>query len=266
MHLAAFDALGLQSVYLPFNVHPKVLKKAVESIIPLGFKGINITIPHKEKVIPFLDRLAPEAQAIGAVNTIEIASGQLIGHNTDGLGFLRSLTEENIDPSVMPVLLIGSGGATKGVAMALLSVGVPEVVIMARNLDKREALAAQLAAYSSQYKISSIGFNLEKSQAILDLKSLLLINTTPLGMQEDDPLPFPAKHIRPEWVVADLIYQPEETSLMKAAKNMGAKTVSGLGMLLYQGALAFEIWTQKKPPINVMKRALLGAILKGKSA
>ncbi|MBN4054397.1 shikimate dehydrogenase [Nitrospira defluvii] len=260
MHFAAFEALDLQNVYLPFDVHPKQLKKAVESIIPLGIKGVNVTIPHKENVIPYLDQLTPEARATGAVNTIEITSDRLIGHNTDGLGFVKSLFEKNIDPCGMSVLIIGSGGAAKGIAISLLSAGVSEIVITARNPKKREALATRLRDYAPKSKISVFGFNTEGTPPIRSKQPLLLVNSTPLGMQPGDPLPFPPKYIDPDWVVADLIYRPNETPLLIAAKKVGAETISGLGMLLYQGAIAFEIWTKEKPPVKIMRKALLQAL------
>ncbi len=260
MQHAAFEALGLPNTYLPFEVHPDQLKKAVESIVALRIQGINVTIPHKEKVIPFLDELDPEARKIGAVNTIKNDAGRLIGFNTDGKGYLRSLQEAGVDPTGMTVILIGSGGAAKGLAIALLTAGVEEMILRVRRKSAGEALAAQLKTTLPQSKVSVVGFNDIPNASIKNHPPTLLINTTPLGMKKDDPLPFPTSQIKPEWLVSDLIYYPNETRFLFEAKQNGAKTVSGLGMLLHQGALSFEIWTETKPPIEAMRQALSVAI------
>ncbi|MFQ5597017.1 MAG: shikimate dehydrogenase [Nitrospiria bacterium] len=258
MHLAAFQSLGLPCIYLPFEVDPRHLKKAVGSVVPLGLQGLNITIPHKQSVLGLLDELDPAAAKIGAVNTIEIRSGRLIGHNTDGKGYLASLYENNIDPGGMPVILVGAGGAARGVAVTLLFAGVSDMTIMARNLKKGEALAGDLGALSPKSKVSAV--SIEKVQTISKDGPLLLINTTPLGMDEKDPFPFPPSQIGPGWIVSDLIYDPYETPLLLAAKKIGARTIPGLGMLLHQGVLAFEIWTKEKPPVDVMRKTLLKAL------
>ena len=260
MQNAAFEALGLPYRYLPFQVRPENLKKAVQAIIPLGMQGVNVTLPHKEAVIPFLDSVEGEAQKTGAVNTIETASNRLIGHNTDGKGFLASLFERSIDPSGKRVILVGAGGAARGVAIALLSAGVSEIILVARSAERGKELARCLAALSSRLKISVRGMDFEKEPLSERERSTLLINTTPLGMKEKDPLPFPPSLLSPGWIVADLIYRPHETPLLGAAKKAGAKTVPGIGMLLYQGALAFEIWTKEKPPLEVMREALNNAL------
>jgi len=256
MQGAAFETLGLPHLYLPFEVHPEHLRKAVEAIIPLGLQGLNLTIPHKESVMPFLDKIDSEAEKMGAVNTIEVCSGALIGHNTDGRGFLASLLETGVNPAGMKVLLLGAGGAARGVAVALLSAGVSEMVIMARNKVRAGALAKNLKAISPKVAISVKPFSFEKGQALRKKHPTLLINSTPLGMKASDPLPFSAREIQSDWVVADLIYRPYETPLLLAAKKNGAKIVPGLGMLLHQGALAFEIWTKMKAPLEPMRKSL----------
>ncbi len=260
MHLAAFEALGLDNVYLPFAVKPAQLKKAMEAIIPLGMRGLNITIPHKESVLPFLDEISLSAKRIGAVNTIEVSAGRLIGHNTDGKGFVKSLLEAGLDPSEMSVLMLGAGGAAKGVAIALLDAGVSEMTLQVRRQEKGAELAKRLYAMSPQVRLSVSTFSPKTTPASTTGRPILLINTTPLGMKADDPLPFLPSHIQANWVVADLIYNPYETPLLIAAKEIGAKTVPGLGMLLHQGVLAFEIWTKQKPPVEAMKKALFQAL------
>jgi len=260
MHNAAFEALGISGTYLPFEVQPGQLEKAVDAIVPLGIRGVNVTIPYKEKVIPFLDQIDPGAKKIGAVNTIKNHSGRLIGFNTDGEGFIASLLEIEADPVGMSVILLGAGGAAKGVAVALLSAGVSEIIIMARNEASGSGLADRLKGLSSRPKISSIGFDLEKRVPIPKGSQILLVNTTPLGMRKGDPIPFPPSLIKPDWVVSDLIYRPFETPLLVEAKTIGAKIVPGFGMLLHQGALAFKIWTSLDPPIPVMRKSLRKAL------
>lgn len=259
MHMAAFEVLKLDNVYLPFSVRPEQLNKAIAGIIPLGIRGLNITIPHKESVLPFLDDITPEAVGMGAVNTIEVSSGRLIGHNTDGKGFVKSLFEAGVDPSGMSVFILGAGGAAKGVAIALLDAGVSELVILVRQQEKGAELAKRLCSISPQTQVSVIEFNPKTLPASTGGRPVLLINTTPLGMKTGDPLPFPPEKIHATWVVADLIYNPYETPLLLAAQKIGALTVPGLGMLLHQGVLAFEIWTKQKPPIEVMQKALFQA-------
>src|SRR5581483_1222159 len=263
MHNAAFQALGLPYRYLPFQVRPKNLKKAVEGIIPLGIGGINVTIPHKETVLPLLDSVDSEAQKIGAVNTVVVASDRLIGHNTDGRGFLASLFEGDIDPTGKRVILVGAGGAARGVAIALAAAGASEMILIARTSSRGKELADRLAALSPRLKVSVLGTDFEKESPFRQGRPTLLVNTTPLGMKEGDLLPFPASLLDPAWIVADLIYRPYETLLLSAAKKIGAKTVSGLGMLLHQGALAFELWTKEKPPLQIMRSSLYEALDSG---
>lgn len=259
MHNAAFDVMGLHCRYLPFEVRPENLKKAVDAIVPLGMKGINVTIPHKETVIPMLDKVDEEAQGIGAVNTIEVSQEGLVGHNTDGRGFLASLLEKGVDPSAMRVILVGVGGGAKGVAFTLARHGVSELILVARKLARGGEMAKRLIAASAHLKVSVIGMDDISSLGNRDAPTLL-INATPLGMKEDDPLPFPSHLFAPSWVVADLIYHPRETPLLSAAKTRGASIIPGLGMLLHQGALSFEIWTHHRAPIQVMRDALERAL------
>lgn len=260
MHNAAFDAVGLPYRYVPFEVHPDRLKEAVGGVVPLGICGLNITLPHKEAILPFLDRVDEEAKKIGAVNTIEVASGRMIGHNTDGRGFLESLRERNVDPSGKRVILLGAGGAAKAVAAILAQQPIAEMVIVARTRTRAKELTARLAAIKPGLKTSvrvdfASGFSSDPD------RPTLLVNTTPLGMKSGDPPSFPPHLLHPHWSVADLIYRPEETPLLAAAKKAGATVVPGLGMLLHQGALSFEIWTKQKAPLSVMRHALEAALL-----
>jgi shikimate dehydrogenase len=262
MHHAAFEAFNLPHVYLPFRIASDQLEAAVDAIRVLGIQGINVTIPHKEKIMPYLDEIDAEAEKIGAVNTIKNENGRLIGFNTDGLGFVASLMESGIDPADRAVLLLGAGGAAKGVAMALLSAGTTEIHVCARRAAAAEALAKRLRNVSPHSQITARGDTSGEEMRLETQKPVLLINSTPLGMHIEDGLPFPVGQIKGQWVVADLIYRPYETPLLLAAKKVNATIVPGLGMLLHQGTLAFEIWTGLKAPTQVMRQALWQAFSK----
>ncbi|MFY9288091.1 MAG: shikimate dehydrogenase, partial [Alphaproteobacteria bacterium] len=246
--------------YLPFEVRPDRLEGAVRGILPLGILGLNVTIPHKEAIFPFLDQVDEEAKMIGAVNTIEVASGRLIGRNTDGRGFLESLRERKIDLSGKRVILLGAGGAAKAVAVVLARQPITEMVIAARTAARGKELTDRLAAITPGLKTSLTGFDFGAGFPSHPDRPTLLVNTTPMGMKQGDPPPFPPHLIDPRWSVADLIYRPEETPLLAAAKKAGATMIPGLGMLLHQGALSFEIWTKQKAPLPVMRQALNEAL------
>lgn len=260
MHNAAFDAVGLPYRYVPFEVPPDRLEGAVKGILPLGIRGVNVTIPHKEAILPFLDQVDEEAKMIGAVNTVEVISGRLIGHNTDGRGFLESLFEMKVALSGKRVILLGAGGAARAVAAVLAQQSIAEMVIVARTAARGKALADRLAAISPGLKVSLRGADWSSPLPADPDRSTLLINTTPLGMKQEDPLPFPIHLIDSRWSVADLIYRPAETALLAAAKRAGSQVIPGLGMLLHQGVLAFEIWTGQKAPLSVMRQALQNAL------
>lgn len=264
MQQAAFEALNLPHIYLPFEVMPDQLGQAAAAIRALDLQGINITIPHKENVIPYLDEIDAEARKIGAVNTIQNKGGRLTGFNTDGRGFVASLEEAGLQPANHIVLLLGAGGAAKGVAVALLDAGVSKMHILARRPLAAENLAKRLKSIFPQRTITAAASRSEKTTTLQTEKSVLLINSTPLGMSPEDALPYPASQIKPEWVVADLIYRPYETPLLIAAKKLGATTIPGLGMLLHQGALSFKIWTGLNPPIDRMRHVLRHAFSENK--
>lgn len=246
MQNAAFDHLGLDCCYLPFSVSPGSLKQAVESIRTLSFLGANLTIPHKEAVMPFLDVLDKEAAAIGAVNTIVNREGKLTGYNTDGKGFMRSLDENMVSPSGKRVLIIGAGGSSRAIGHYLAR-EAGNLCLFNRSRDKAEKLAAYL---SSQGNVVCV------IDSLSDLAGFdIIINATALGLKITDPLPFDANVLSSSQVVCDLIYNRTQLCILAEAK--GCKTFGGTGMLLWQGALAFELWTGAAPPIEIMRSALL---------
>jgi len=253
MHNAAFKKLGIDACYLPFAVNPDQLAAAVSAVIPLGLCGLNVTVPHKEKVIAYLHDLSREAKLIGAVNTIEVVKGKLIGHNTDGRGFIRSLRDNaRFDPKGKTVFLVGSGGAARAVSFSLALAGVRRIALFDVDGKKAEALAQDLRDKTGTDAGALPGWELARAAEA----SECLINATPLGLKKWDPLPIRKELIRKDHLVCDLVYNPAETALLKAAKLKEANRLPGIGMLLYQGVIAFEIWTGVKAPVLVMKNAL----------
>lgn len=246
MHNAAFKALGINYCYLPFLVLPENLGDAINAIKALNIIGVNITIPHKEKVMSYLDEINEEALFIGAVNTILNKDDKLIGYNTDGIGFMKSLEENGIDIKNKKVLIVGAGGAARAVGYYICKNAI-SLTLFGRTRQKADKLADDFK------KISKCEIFVENSIRNINLFDII-INATPLGLKEDDPLPINANELDSNKIICDLIYK--ETSLIKEAKKKGCKTLNGLGMLLWQGVLGFKIWTQKDPPIEVMRKAL----------
>lgn len=262
MHNAALEELKLNYCYIPFKVEPKKLGGAVGAIRALNIRGVNVTIPHKVAVMEYLDEISLEAEIIGAVNTICNDEGILKGYNTDGKGFVRSLKEDACeDPSGKKMLLIGAGGAAKGVAVQLGLEGVGQLTIANRTPEKAENLARLVnkAVDENVAVPSSLG---SKDFIRAMNEADIIINATPIGMYpyiDDSPLQ-DENLINSETLVCDLIYNPLETVLLRTAKTRGARTLNGIGMLAYQGAIAFNIWTGALPPVHVMKKTLVNAL------
>lgn len=245
MHNAAFRALGLDMCYLPFRVTPQDLPQAVNAIRALNILGVNITIPHKEKVIPLLDEVQGDALFIGAVNTIVNSDGRLTGYNTDGRGFMSSLSEEGIAIEDREILIIGAGGASRAISY-YLSENARGLFLYDIDRTKAEKLV-------NEFK--KIRGNVFLVKEINDVKIFdMVINATPLGLKPDDPLPLNPSLITSQTIVCDLIYK--KTEFLKEVENKGAKVLDGSGMLLWQGVLSFELWTGMKAPLDVMRRAL----------
>ncbi|MCR6546761.1 shikimate dehydrogenase [Dehalobacterium formicoaceticum] len=258
MQNAALQETGLDQkyVYLPFDILPKHLEAAVASLPVLGARGVNITLPHKEKVLPLLDDLDPQALAIGAVNTVLHENGRLKGYNTDGLGFIRSLREEGqCDPYGKTILLLGAGGAARAIAAAMILQGAKEIMILNRTLPRAEPIQEMIqnmGGTSSIYDFSPEDLT-EKIQS-----AQIIINTTSVGLYPPDQslLAEYLDGLHGGQLVADIIYHPQETLLLKQAKEKGCATLSGLGMLIYQGAEAFRLWTGVEAPVWAMRASL----------
>jgi len=270
MHNAAFATLGLNWRYLAFEVHPDNLRAAITGARAMQFSGLNLTVPHKLLAMQIVDALDDSARTWGAVNTVrfeardaggqwrplhefaESISGEIRtqGFNTDSDGIARSLREDlGLKLAGLKVLLVGTGGAGQVAALRLAVENVSELFLVDFVKEKAEAVAQEIRQRDPRVKVAT-GF----PGGEVDL----LLNATPLGLKENDPLPltdqqFPLRQAR---AVYDMIYKPAETKLLAAAKAAGCKTSNGLGMLLHQGAAAFEIWTGKPAPLDVMRRAL----------
>lgn len=251
MHNAAFEYLNLDCCYVPFPVHPDHLERAVQGIRALSLVGVNVTVPHKEKVMALLDKIDEEASFIGAVNTIKNDSGRLTGFNTDGRGFMQSLAEAGIEVRDKKVLIIGTGGAARAIGYYLCK-EASKVQLFDVETPKAEALAKHL--YGVKQNAGTIDAASMKSGEFMAGMDII-INATPLGLKHGDPSPVDMSLIKKEHVVCDLIYK--ETPILRAAAEKGCKTMHGLGMLLWQGVFAFEIWTGIKAPVEVMKEALI---------
>ena len=253
MHNAAFADLGLNWVYLPFPIEPSAVATAVPGLFAAGIRGINVTVPHKQAVIPLLDEIEDGAKAIGAVNTIMIGeNGRLSGYNTDWAGFLADLQEQDVSIAGRDCLVLGAGGSARGIAYALAHAG-GKVQILARRVEQAQTLVNDLRPYFTdgvlqERPLSDLPIIVQNSQASL------IINTTPLGMTPDvnnsvwpDDLPIPANGF-----VYDLVYNPAETKIMRQAQANNCGASNGLGMLVHQGVLAFKLWTGQQPNVQLM--------------
>ncbi|KJU84776.1 shikimate 5-dehydrogenase [Candidatus Magnetobacterium bavaricum] len=248
MHNAGFNHLGLDYCYMALAVHPYALADAVRGIRALNLAGVNVTVPHKEKVIPFLDEIDEEARFIGAVNTVLNTGGVLRGFNTDGRGFYRSLTESDVVVAGKKVFIVGAGGASRAVGYYLCKEAA-SVHIFDIDRGKLDTLVGDL---------KRINQNVYSEASLSDIRaSDIVLNATPLGLKSDDPTPFDMAQLNASQVVYDLIYT--QTPLQRYAAELGCKTLNGLSMLFWQGILAFEIWTGKAAPVEVMRKALLDA-------
>ncbi len=260
MHNAAFKELGLNLVYVAFTVTTKELKDAILGARRLGLRGLNVTMPHKNAVMNYLDEVDATAKAIGAVNTILSNQGTLIGYNTDGNGAMIALQENGVYPEEKKLVLLGAGGAAKAIAYHATH-DVDELVILNRTPEKAKKLAEALRkSFGNKVKGATLSSTVLKDE--LETADIL-VNATSVGMHPNVNIsPVPSSLLRRDLCVMDIIYNPLETMLVADAKSAGAKVVSGLEMLIYQGAVAFEIWTNCPAPVEVMRNAALNELEK----
>lgn len=256
LHNYTLQMMGLNYVYLPFAIPAGEIKEAVNAIRSLNFRGVNVTIPYKEAVIPYLDDISPEAEACGAVNVISNEDGCLRGYNTDGTGFTAALREEGVAIQGQTVF-VGAGGAARSLAWALVNEGITQLDFMDVNLEKAEALAASLAVPAGVTLAAHSMSNDKFAQ--LAASSNIVINCSPVGMYPHiTQSPVAALDmLQPGTVVCDIIYNPLNTKFLALGQARGLKTVNGLAMFVHQAALSLEIWLGIKPPVQQMKEVLL---------
>jgi shikimate dehydrogenase len=250
----AFRETGINAAYSAFHILPGTLKAAVEGIRTLGFRGVNVTIPHKEEVMDYMDVVDEGARMVGAVNTIVNDNGKLTGYNTDGIGYVRSLKEETgISIQRKNILLLGSGGSARGLAFALAKDGAGTIWIANRTKERAVQLAASISSFANAEGIGLTSADVAAISAKVDI----VINTTPNGMHPNvDEVPIETSWLHDGLIVSDIIYTPRMTRFLKEAQQRGAKIHSGFGMFIYQGAYAFEYWTGVPAPIEAMREAV----------
>ncbi|MCP4049813.1 MAG: shikimate dehydrogenase [bacterium] len=257
MHNAAYKHLKLNYIYIPMFVEKTFIPDAVKAVRALNIKGINVTIPYKEYVIPYLDKLDPVAKKIGAVNTIVNKNGCLEGYNTDGNGLVISLeSEAGIDLTSKSIGLLGAGGSAKSIAFSLTQKNIKKLVIYNRTFSKARKLKEDLEQNSS-IEIQACGY--ENNDYLKELQDNdIVINTTSAGMKPDeDQLPVPdMSWVKPGHFCCDIIYKPSKTLFLKKAELSGAEILNGSGMLAGQGVLAFELFTGYKIPFHIMKNEI----------
>src|SRR5579871_1179612 len=257
MHNAAFAALELNWCYLAFPVPRDRLPDALRGLVPLGIAGANVTVPHKEAALAYLDETTDEARAIGAVNTVQVAGGRLVGHNTDGAGMLEALRRDGgVDAAGTRAVVVGGGGAARGAAFALAGAGAASVVIANRNWDRGAALAETLRRSFPSCSVDALPLDGVRIRAALR-EAAVLIQATTVGSGAQRGLsPVAADALHPGLIVMDMIYEPRETVLLRDARERRCQALGGLAMLVYQGARAFEIWTGRPAPVGVMRQAV----------
>ncbi len=255
MHNAALNDLSLDYVYLAFDVPPNNLKKAIVGFKRSNIKGFNVTIPHKEAIIHYLNALDPLSKQIGAVNTVKNEGGLLLGRNTDAIGAKQSLLDAGFKIEGKKALILGAGGAARAISFAL-SEKIDEIFISNRTEERAIKLAKEL---QDKTKVQATGKDMsEKTLRTLANSVNILINTTPIGMYPKiDISPISKELLNENLFIFDIIYNPLQTRLLKDAKEIGSKTLNGLDMFINQGALAFEWWTGKKPNVKLMKEKII---------
>ena len=254
MHNTAFNELGLDYIYVAFRVPREELGKAIAGMRALNITGLNVTIPHKVSVIPYLDKLDPLAEKIGAVNTIANNNGVLTGYNTDASGFLQALLDKGVEPAGKNVAILGAGGASRAISFSLADRGANLAILNRKlELDWAEKLAKEI---SDAFKKEVPALELNENNLTVNMeKADILVNATSVGMTpNNNETPVPVRLLRPGLVIFDAVYNPLQTRLQREAEAVGAETISGIDMLVWQGALAFEKWTGKKAPVELMKK------------
>jgi shikimate dehydrogenase len=259
MQEAAFEAAGLAWRYLTIEVRPEQLADAMRGVRAFGMRGINLTIPHKVAVLPYLDDISPEAKVIGAVNTVRRERNCLIGENTDGKGFLRGVrVDAGVDPTDKRVVLLGAGGAARAIATELILAGASELLVVNRTAERAEKMVADLRSNTG----GNIRFERWAGTYAVPADAELLVNATSIGLYPNvDTMPdVDLTAAKDSLLVCDAVFNPPQTKLLEAAAKRGLAVLDGLSMLVYQGVIGFRMWTGRDPDEAVMKKALSGVL------
>ncbi len=254
IHNAAFAACGINWAYVAFSVTH--LEKAIEGIRGLGIRGVSVTIPHKVAVIPLLDSIDDTARAIGSINTIVNTGGHLAGYNSDGAGALKALSDAGCNPAGKRVVMLGSGGAARAIAVTMALQATPSALTLLGIIEQeRTQLASDLASKSSLRPVTADLSSQGLTAALQECD--LLINTTPVGMHpKSAESPIPGNLLRKQPAVFDIVYNPRKTRLLRDAEQAGCTVVSGIEMFLNQAAVQFTLWTGQPAPVDVMRAVL----------
>lgn len=263
MHNAAYETLGLDWVYIPLPVRDQMdVARVVAAARALPFVGFNVTMPYKRVMLELCDEVAAQARLAGAVNTVHIRDGHLMGYNTDGRGLLESLREEaGFEPEGRRIVIVGSGGAAASVLAALVLERAAHVTVISRDPAHAEDLVSRIRVHARDTELESMGAGPENASLVEAAD--VVVNATPLGMKADDELPVRADWLHTGQIVSDMVYRPITTPLLRAALRAGAQPVAGIGMLVAQGAIALEIWKSDSSvaaPRDVMRDACEAAI------
>ncbi|UXR77356.1 MULTISPECIES: shikimate dehydrogenase [unclassified Staphylococcus] len=241
MHHANFEALNLDHGYQALNIPPAHFKHIRDIVAEYELDGFNVTIPHKERIIPYLDELTDEAKAIGAVNTVRIDGEHWVGHNTDGVGYVKGLVDYYGELSDAKILIIGAGGASKGIAYSLSQRTKHPIAVANRTLSRFEDWQFEVTAYPLS-EVDHIAYQYD-----------IIINTTPVGMHTSTEQVVTLQQLKDDVLVCDIIYTPAETAFLKTAKMQGYNIYNGLDMFIYQGAESFKFWTGMQADVHVMR-------------
>lgn len=264
IHKVAFEDTGIEAHYEAWPTPPEELEARISGLRADNVLGANVTIPHKETVIPMLDRMDERPERLGAVNTIVNEGAKLAGHNTDVAGFERALREEaGFDPKGRRVTVLGSGGAARAVVLALIEGGASTILVSGEIPQQLEKLVSDMRGMTGPGAMLTSAHWLDGACLRGASEADLLVNCTPVGMSggdADGEIPIPAEYVPSDGVVFDLVYNPTETPLLREAKERGAKAVSGLSMLVYQAAESFRLWTGKDAPVEKMLAAAREAL------
>lgn len=257
MHESAARALGIELQYERFEVTPDDLAESIRRKHEAAIDGYNLTVPHKEAVMTLIDEVTPAAQAIGAVNTVVRADGRYVGHNTDAPGLVRSLEEAGVRVGGARVVVLGAGGAARAAVVGLSNAGADAITVLSRRPEQSEALSSSLGP---RVECNLAAASLDEAGSWFETATLLVqatsatLESNPGALEFAASLPFDA--LPAEAAVIDMVYKPRKTSVLARAEDRGLTIVDGLGMLLHQGAIAFEMWTGLAPPLDVMRSAL----------